>query len=518
MTLPPPLESAVRKRLERFAAERTVSRIWERDSAVWNGTAETPELADRLGWLDLHETMRPYLADLADFADEVRTEFNRVVLLGMGGSSLAPEVLWRTFGRRDGFPRFDMLDSTHPDAVREIEEGGDLEHTLFLVASKSGTTVETLSFYRYFWERARHRGGRFAAITDPRSALALLAEERGFRRVFLNPPEVGGRYSALSLFGLVPAALIGIEPERLLDAAAAMARRSRSDDDNPAARFGAVLGEAALAGRDKLTLVLSPRLAAFGLWTEQLVAESTGKEGKGVVPVLETPGATRALTDDRLVVAMAVPNEARAVRAEADALAQRGVPVLRSLVRDPHDIAAEFFGWEFATAVAGAVLGVNPFDQPNVAESKANTKRVLESGEAVEAPGRLRRREIAAFVRGVEKGDYVAVLGYLAPGEAAQAEMARTAQALADRLPAAVTTGYGPRYLHSTGQLHKGGPPRGHFVQLLDRPRDDLAVPGEEYTFGRLLMAQAMGDRQALERRGRRVVQAMDVDELLELL
>ncbi|MGD2135672.1 MAG: hypothetical protein PVF27_05905, partial [Gemmatimonadales bacterium] len=303
------LAPAVDRRLARIAEERLIPRMWGHDPAVWHGTADTPELADRLGWLDLPDTMRAHLADLANFADEVRSEFSRVVLLGMGGSSLAPEVLWRTFGRRDDYPRFDMLDSTHPDAVAEIELGGDLDHTLFIVASKSGTTVETVSFYRYFWERVGRRGDRFAAVTDPGSALALLGDERGFRRVWLNPPEVGGRYSALSLFGLVPAALIGIDPAQLLDAAAGIAGGASVAEDNPAAYLGAVLGEAALAGRDKLTLLLSPRLQAFGLWAEQLVAESTGKEGKGILPVPEAPGATRSAVDDRLVVSLAFADE-----------------------------------------------------------------------------------------------------------------------------------------------------------------------------------------------------------------
>jgi len=506
--------------LARAQRENTCERIWKGDPTVWAGSADTAELSDRLGWLTLPESMASQVPTLVEFADEVRNDFARVVLLGMGGSSLAPEVCWRTFGRRDGYPRFDMLDSTDPRAVLAIDEGGATAETLFIVSSKSGTTVETRSFYQYFWERSGQNGNQFVAITDPGSALARLGEERRFRHVFLNPPEVGGRFSALSLFGLVPAALIGIDVRHLLGvggAAAAECRQS-SVGTNPAFALGTVMGSAAIEGRDKLTLILSPSLESFGLWAEQLVAESTGKEGKGILPVVERPGAIRRVVEDRLFVTMSLANERETVENEAEALEAAGHPVVRIVLDDAYDIAAEFFRWEFATTVSGWVLEVNPFDQPNVAESKKSTKRFLESAQSIHAPGRLRRRETSAFMRGVEGGDYVAIQAFLPPGDEAEASVARVREAMGDRLSAAITAGYGPRYLHSTGQLHKGGPPRGHFLQLFDPPKHDISIPGESYTFGQLLAAQAEGDRDALTRRGRPVLQVVDIGELLELL
>jgi glucose-6-phosphate isomerase len=435
----------------------------------------------------------------------------------MGGSSLASEVLWRTFGRRDGYPALVVLDSTDPRAVAAVNAGGELGSTLFIIASKSGTTRETTSFYRYFWKLAGERGSQFVAITEPGTPLATLAGERGFRRTFLNPADIGGRYAALSYFGLVPAALVGVDVGELLHRAHRMAEASAScvpPRENAGARLGAILGTAALAGRDKLTFVLSPGVSSFGSWAEQLLAESTGKEGKGIIPVVGEPlGAPEVYGSDRVFVAMTLAGEDDPnTMSRLDALAAAGHPVVRLLVRDRYDVGGEFFRWELAAAVAGAVLRINPFDQPNVAESKRNTEQVLAERPALSRPA---SREAAhAFLARVPPGHYLAILAYLPLAPEPDRRLAAIRLALRDRLRVATTVGYGPRYLHSTGQLHKGGPPTGHFLQILDPAADDTPIPGEPFTLGELKAAQAEGDLLALERRARPVVRIEGMDLL----
>jgi len=511
----PPLEQRLAARLDALTADGVLARIWDRDPTVWKADPATPELADRLGWLDLPDTMAAMVAEIAGFVAAARGDFDRVVLCGMGGSSLAPEVLWRTAGPRAGFLRLDLLDSTHPSAVRHAAEAGPLDRTLVLVASKSGTTIETASFERYFWERTGGNGRQFVAVTDPGTELARRARGQGYRHVFLSPPDVGGRFSALTPFGLLPAALIGLDPGALLararEAADACRRPAR---DNPGARLGAVLGEGALAGRDKLTLLLDDRLASLGLWVEQLVAESTGKDGRGVLPVVgDTADELSGREADRVVAVRGLgAGASAALRRAGERLAAAGTPVDTGWLADPHDLGAEFFRWEFATAVAGAVLGVNPFDQPNVAESKAATARVLASGSAPTAadpPSAL-----PAWLSGVRAGDYVALLAYVAPGDAADRRLAALRGAVARRTGVAVTVGYGPRFLHSTGQLHKGGPPRGHFLQIVETPSGEVPIPGAPYGFGRLIAAQADGDLEALRARGRPALRIADLDGL----
>ncbi len=514
------LRDAIERRLERFATDDVVARLWAKDPTLWTDDRDTPELADRLGWLRVGSEMQRAVPDLELFAAEARSEFDRVVLLGMGGSSLAPEVMWRTFGRRSGSPSLHVLDSTHPRAVAAVEAAGRLERTLFVVASKSGTTLETLSFYRYFWRQTGGRGAQFVAITDADTPLERLARAQGFRRVFLNPADIGGRYSALSLFGLVPAALMGASLGELLargEAMAAQCAAGVAPGRNPGAWLGAVMGEAALAGRDKLTFLLSPGVASFGLWAEQLIAESTGKSGKGIVPVVDEP-ARRPATygGDRLFVSLALAGEAAGLDERARRLAAAGHPVVRIVLRDALDLAAEFFCWEFATAVAGSVLRVNPFDQPNVAESKQNTKRMLDDGGGADPIAALRRHDVSSFLNGVRQGDYVALLAYTQPDAASERQLRRVRAALGDRVPAPVTGGYGPRYLHSTGQLHKGGPPVGHFIQVLEPAGEGLAIPGEPYTFDGLVSAQARGDYEALRGRRRPVLRVSSARELLE--
>jgi transaldolase/glucose-6-phosphate isomerase len=414
----------------------------------------------------------------------------------MGGSSLAPEVIQRTFGTRQGMLALDVLDTTHPDAVLALAGSLDFGKTLFVVASKSGSTIETLTHFDYFWSKAP-QGRHFVAITDEASPLHRLGDERGFRRVFLNPPEIGGRYSALSYFGLVPAALAGADLEELLSQGRAMAEACHDEDPsrNPGALLGAVIGEAALAGRDKLTLLLPHELASFGDWAEQLIAESTGKQGRGILPVVgETTAPPGQYGDDRLFVAIGEHSDLAALEAA-------GHGVVRLPFEGTGQLGAEFFRWMFATAVAGQRLRINPFDQPNVQSAKDATSRILSEGPPREEPA----PSLAEVLSTVSPGDYVALLAYLPPEPATDRELQALRMELRDQLLVATTLGYGPRYLHSTGQLHKGGAGNGVFILLTDDATRDEQVPGRSYGFDTLRRAQALGDLQSLRALGRRV-------------
>ncbi len=431
-----------------------VERIWAHDPTVWTGRDE----AHWLGWLDEPARMRERLGELHEVAAEV--DADAVVLLGMGGSSLAPEVLRQRFGASS----FHVLDTTHPQAIRRLADELDPDRTLFVSASKSGSTLETRSHTDFFWEWCSHRGDRFLAVTDPGSSLAQLAVERGFRHVFHGEPTIGGRYSALSAFGLVPAALMGLDPGRLLDRADEMGQACRLADANPGLELGLELGEGWAEGRDKVLLTGSP--GGFGLWVEQLLAESTGKQGKGLVPVVH-------------------------------AGAGGDVQEHESSLADPYDLGGEFFRWEFATAVAGSLLGINPFDQPNVQEAKDNTQRVLGEGSPELEPG-----DLDALRSSLEPPRYAAIMAYLPYSDQVEAGAARLRERFVTASRVATTFGYGPRFLHSTGQFHKGGPAVGAFVQVVDEPQEDVEVPGEPYTFGTLIRAQADGDLQTLRSHG----------------
>jgi len=439
--------------------EELVERIWERDPTVWTGHDE----AHWLGWLDEPLRMRERVGEIGEFAAGVAGEVDAVVLLGMGGSSLAPEV----FLRQLGATAFHVLDTTHPAAIRRLADSLDLERTLFVVSSKSGSTLETRSHYDFFWERSK-RGDRFVAVTDPGSALEDLARSRG-SRVFPGEPTIGGRYSALSMFGLLSAALMSADLGRLLDRAESMLNACRGADSNPGLELGLALGSAWQEGRDK---VVFPFENGLGVWLEQLLAESTGKEGKGLVPA---PGERPDYPD----------RQAQSVELD-----------------DPYDLGSEFFRWEFATAVAGAILEINPFDQPNVQEAKDRT------GQLLSGPGRgmspdTAEGDVASLVARAREGDYIAVQAFVDPAEEARLE------ALVERIRSetscVVTLGLGPRYLHSTGQLHKGGAPIGCFLQIVDDVGEELAIPGQPFGFGRLIQAQAAGDYAALQERGRPV-------------
>ena len=443
------LDDAVEVRLQRFAGQELTRRIWARDFTVWGDRPE--EVSDRLGWLNVHESMRALLPDLEEFAQRCRSDgFRTVLLAGMGGSSLAPAVLGDVFGVAPGMLDLVVMDTTHPEEILSIERSLDIDETLFVIASKSGTTIETRSHLAYLWRKVPD-GSRFVAITDRGTPLEALAAERGFRRSFINPGDIGGRYSALSLFGLVNASLLGVDLGRLLDEAAGMASACRAPaSSNPGARLGAAMGEAALQGRDKLTLALPGSLRSLGYWIEQLVAESTGKEGRGIVPVEgEDIGEPDVYGQDRLFVAIGEEGGDAAVVS----LERAGHPVIHLPFRDSPDVGREFFRWEFAVAVAGAVLGINPFDQPNVQEAKEATKRALEGG--FEPDGFEDPAEILSRVR---PGDYVAIQAYLPREEGVERRLHSVRMAIRDRLRVATTVGFGPRFLHSTGQLHKGGP------------------------------------------------------------
>ena len=509
-------------------------RFWAKDFTLWTDR-ELPEIVDRMGWLQMPERMRGKLSPLISFADEIRAAgFVHVVLLGMGGSSLAPEFFQKTFGRRLGYPELLVLDSTHPQAVRALEKRIDIERTLFLVSSKSGTTSETLSFFRYFWSRVAQLtatpGERFAAITDPGTSLALLAGERKFRRLFEAHPEVGGRYSALSEFGLVPAALIGVNVGALLASAAAAA-----NDSSSAFLLGAALGEVARQ-RDKLTILTSPSLSHFPDWLEQLLAESTGKDGKGVVPVVDEPVIDCVVSSTTLRAGYGNDRFFAGISFDADqdhelgdrlaALARAGFPVIRIRLGDIHALGEEIFRWEIATAAAGSVLGIHPFNQPDVESAKEMARKIMARGgnedvrgESAEetvplADGGRLKNALKEWLALARPGDYFAVQAYLAPGRDVSLEFQEIRSLLLQHTRLATTFGYGPRFLHSTGQLHKGGPNCGLFLQIVDETplkvvdetTADLAVPESGYSFGALIRAQSLGDFQALRQKGRRVL------------
>jgi len=504
--------------LERLERRGVGSRIWKKDAALWSGGASVPAaISQRLGWLDAPAAMRNEVSELREFAAGLRAEgFTDAVLLGMGGSSLAAEVLTATFPPGAGGLALTVLDTTDPGAIRAARERLKLAHTVFLVASKSGTTTEMLALYRFFraelGAQVASPGVHFVAITDRDTPLARLAAEGRFRRTFLNPADIGGRFSALSLFGLVPAALIGADLERLLERAAAMAAACGpgiTAADNPGLRLGAALGGFALAGRDKVTLVLSEPIRALGAWLEQLLTESTGKQGRGLVVVHEEPlGPPEAYGPDRLFVALTLGADPELAR-RLGPLQTAGHPVIMLSLADRADLGGEFFRWEFATAVAGALLEVNPFDEPNVAQAKDATQAALAT---FKERGRLPEwpidgiDEVVRVISQAQPGDYIALLAYVTPTTATAAALARLRLLLRDGTGLATTVGYGPRYLHSTGQLHKGGPPTPILVILASEDAEDLPIPGERYGFATLKLAQALGDLATLRAAHRRAL------------
>jgi hypothetical protein len=442
--------------------ERLIEGIWERDATTWTGSDE----GKWLGWLDEPLHVQEGLDDIRRFAESLHEEVDDIVLCGMGGSSLAPEVLRRSFE----VDWFHVLDTTHPRAIRALEAKLDLQRTLFVSSSKSGSTLETRSHTDYFWEKSRKHAQLFCAVTDPGSQLEHLARERGFRAVFAGEPSIGGRYSALSPFGIVPAVLMGVDASRLLERAQEMRESCRSGEGNPGYELGSRLGTGWQEGRDKICIGDAP--GDFGLWAEQLIAESTGKHGKGLVPA---PGES--------------PDGADRQAAEPE-------------LPDPYALGAEFFRWEFAIAVAGVYLEINPFDQPDVQAAKDKTNEVLATGKEPELEPEGSIEELLAQA---QEGDYFCIQAFVEPGPDAEAKLDRVIADVRGRTALAVTHGYGPRYMHSTGQLHKGGPNTGLFLQVIDDPGDELPIPGKPFGFRRLIRAQAAGDLETLKERGRRV-------------
>ena len=538
--LPSELREHVATALARAESERWVTRIWARDPTVWTSDQRVAALIDqRLGWLDAPQAFRDRIEELEAFAAGVRGEgFEAVLVCGMGGSSLAPEVLARSFPLGElGIP-VRVLDSTDPAQVRAAQASSDPLRTLYLICSKSGATTETLAFLAHFWHvedelhadiPASAAAQHFGAITDP-GRLKAIPHGDLFREVFINPADVGGRYSALTYVGMVPGVLLGLDLRGLLDDAVLMGERCREPEArNPGLSLGVTLGALARAGRDKLTLAIEPRRATFGAWLEQLVAESTGKRGLGIVPVDGEPlGEPGIYGDDRIFVRIGSATDdgqwRRSTGAALDALAEAGHPVIDIALADGEGLGGEFFRWEFATAVCGAVLGVDPFDEPNVTESKDNTQRVLDQYRDTgglptqdplvsqppltlfgDAPLRLTEGhndvadELARHLDRVRANGYLGLHAYIAPTPERDAALRGIAQLLRDRTRRAVTLGYGPRFLHSTGQLHKGGPPTGCFIQLVADHPDDLPIPGRRETFGTLIDAQAVGDFTSLE-------------------
>ncbi len=546
-------QTAVEAALAALVDQKIVPRIWERDHTVWR--PDPDEIANRLGWLDIADAMQElYASDSADviggdrgrawstvgtiegLVDAVRADgYTHVLLLGMGGSSLAPEVFRKTFGVAEGYLDLAVLDSTDPGAVLNYDRQLDPTKTLFIVSTKSGGTVETLSFFKYFYNRTvatvgeAAAGAHFIAITDPGSALEKLADQYDFRATFLNDPDIGGRYSALSYFGLVPAALVGVDVPLLLQRAIDMEQACKANDvANPGLRLGAIMGSLAQAGRDKITFITSPAVASFGDWVEQLIAESTGKEGKGILPVVNEP-YTENYGEDRLFVYLKVKGEDN-----QDVFVSKLAhlqPVITLELADRYDLGAQYFLWEFAVAVAGHQIDIQPFDQPNVESAKNIAREMVaayaESGKLPEQEALLSETGVTvytdvagnsletvtrSFLQQAQSGDYVALQAYVTPTAAVDAQLQALRRQLLEKTRLATTLGYGPRFLHSTGQLHKGDAGNGLFIQFTADAAEDAAIPDEagqsasSMTFGVLKLAQALGDRAALLENNRRVI------------
>ncbi|HLR05631.1 MAG TPA: bifunctional transaldolase/phosoglucose isomerase [Pyrinomonadaceae bacterium] len=555
-SLPRELEDAAGAILEEWAASGKVSRLWARDASLWTGGDE----GKWLGWLSIVTEQQQNATRFTKFAEEVEDAgFSHALLLGMGGSSLCAEVFRKTFGKMEGFPELHVLDSTDPAQIKSIENRIDLTKTLFFVSSKSGTTLEPNIFKQYFFEQVLQTPGdkageRFVAITDPGSKLRQAAENDQFRKIFLGVPSIGGRYSALSDFGLAPAAAMGVNVPRFLDRTNEMISACGPDvppRNNPGVILGAILGAAHNHGRDKVTIIASPGIYDLGAWLEQLLAESTGKNGKGLIPVdRESLSSPETYADDRVFVYVKLAGDPDAsLDAPVDALEDAGQPVVRIFVTDVYNLGQEFFRWEIATAVAGSIIGINPFDQPDVEASKVATRKLTEEYErsgslpaetpifegegiklfadernAKDLNATVKDRSLSGYVKAhldrLRPGDYFALLAYLEMNDANEAILRSARHAVRDRKRVATCLGFGPRFLHSTGQAYKGGPNTGVFLQITCDDAIDLPVPGQKYAFGIVKAAQARGDFEVLAERGRRALRVhlgADVDKGLAI-
>ena len=534
------LEERIHRAFQDAESVDLAKRVWRKDASLWKDDESSQKIIkNSLGWLTVPDEMIAVVDELTEFAEMIRARgFQYVMVCGMGGSSLCPEVLAKTFGRQPGFPELLVLDSTDPDVLADLLNRVDLEHCLFIIASKSGSTTEPNAFSKFWYDQVSNRidlpGRNFIAITDPGSPLVETAAELGFQRTFLNQSDIGGRYSALSYFGMVPAALMGIDLHKFLSRAKEAEQSCSAvmtGSKNVALQLGTIIGECANVGRDKLTLVIDERVSTLGLWIEQLVAESTGKEGKGVLPVASEPlGLVADYGDDRLFVSISTGQQSEETRRRLDELVQAGHPVVYRGLNDLYDLAAEFFVWEFATACAGWRLGINPFDQPNVQESKDATKELLKAfvnhgqlpeqnelvsddlitiyaeAERQALPDSTTLDAVRTHLSTIKRGDYIALLNYIEETSQVNVELEEIRRELRDGTKCATTVGYGPRFLHSTGQLHKGGPDTGVFFQITANDATDFAVPGDPYTFSILKQAQALGDFRSLSARARRAI------------
>ncbi|HEV8138035.1 MAG TPA: hypothetical protein VGP85_25370 [Pyrinomonadaceae bacterium] len=534
------LEQRTDQALQAAAAEDVVKRIWRKDATLWkDDEASQKVIRNALGWLTVPDEMIGVVDELTEFAELIRQRgFQTVMVCGMGGSSLCPEVFARTFGRQPDYPELLVLDSTDPDVLADLLKRIDIQKCLFVIASKSGSTTEPNTFYKFWYDQLSKQtdspGANFVAITDPGSPMVETAAKLSFQRTFLNQADIGGRYSALSYFGMVPAALMGIDVRKFLSNAKEAEQSCAPvmpPAKNPALQLGIIIGEAANSGRDKLTFVIEKSIATLGLWIEQLIAESTGKEGKGILPVAgEELGDVSEYSTDRLFVSISIDEPSPETSAKLSELNRAGHPVIYRKLSDLYGLGAEFFAWEFATACAGWSLGINPFDQPNVQESKDATKELLSTfvnhgslpeqnklvadelitiyaestADNLSAMSTL--QAIRSLLASVKTGNYIALLNYTEETPAIDEELQKIRITLRDATKCATTVGYGPRFLHSTGQLHKGGPDTGVFFQITANDTVDFAVPGEPYTFSILKQAQALGDFRSLAKRGRRAI------------
>ncbi len=502
--------------LERYDV---AERIWRGDHTVWK--PDPTEITNRLGWLTISDEMRESVSDLELFARQIKDEgYRHLVLLGMGGSSLGPEMVRQTFGSASGYPELIVLDSTIPGRIQTVTDAINPSRTLFLVSSKSGSTIEPNMFYWYFRNLveeavgAGSAGRNFIAVTDEGSPLETLGHAEGFRRVFLNPPEIGGRYSLLSYFGLVPAAMIGMDVGNMLDRADEMRTATAPGvptRQHAAAWLGAIIGSLTREGRDKLTLVTSPSISSFGLWAEQLLAESTGKEGKGIIPVSEEPlESPECYGDDRFFLYLRLEGDDNAsVDNAVGALQQSGQPVVGLGLGEKYDLFSSAYCWEFATAIAGSVLGIHPFDQPNVQSAKDMTDNVLaEYRTSGKLPAMENYSSMDGLLAQVSPGDYLAIMAYVEETPELNETLEVFRRAIMRQYRIATTVGYGPRFLHSTGQLHKGGPAKALLLQITADHDHDLTIPGQDFSFGELADAQALGDFEALRSSGLRTARA----------
>ncbi len=505
-------EESVKNLISFWEENNFLGRLKNKDWSLWVDAFQ-PEIIDRLGWLELPERMMDRIKGIETFTQEVKEEnFTDLILIGMGGSSLAPEVVQKIFKDAPGFPKLTVCDSTHPQAVEQIRKRLDLKATLFLVSSKSGTTLETMSLFHFFWAEVEKEdaepGKHFVAVTDYGTPLMREAQKKGFRKIFNPYSDVGGRFSAFTEFGLVPASLIGVDIKKLLD----------QDKNDPGLFLGAALG-AVGEKRDKLYFVTSKSLKAFPDWIEQLVAESLGKDGKGIIPVIDEPWIDKGLdAKDRFYIFFYLDDEYKEIKKYIEKTKQKEIPCIEIRLQDKYDLGKEMFNWEIGVAAAGSYLDIHPFNQPDVQAAKDFAKEAMKNisqGKrdfkedvqtfSIEDEDSL-KKAVLKELSGVIKGDYAAFQVYLAPSEKVKQKIQKIRKEIQKKRGIATTMGYGPRFLHSTGQLHKGGPDKGIFLQIVDSPQTDIKVPGKDYSFGSIIKAQSVGDFQALQQKNRRIL------------